>query len=272
VGAAKEVLAASLAYAKQRKAFGTNIAEFGAIQHKLAEMAIRTFAVEAMTWRVVGLIGEAHSSTAKLQAVEEFAVECSIVKVYASEAIGFVADEGVQIHGGYGYHKDYAVERIYRDSRIFRIFEGTNEINRVLITGMLLKRASRGRVSLDPENAAGTVQRAALEALRLARETFGETLEQQQEVMMAISGIIMEAFAMESATLRAENLGSKGVIARDMSSVLAVEGMQRVNAAAREVYSACGATWKRLELPAIDTIAARRRIAQKLLGAGRYTL
>src|SRR6267143_824904 len=159
VGGAKNVLAICLKYAKERKAFGSAIAEFGAIQYKLAEMAIRTFAVESMVWRVVGLIESqlaqsAHDkhagSQTELKAVEEYAAECSMIKVYASEMLDYVVDEGVQIHGGYGYHQDYAVDRAYRDSRINRIFEGTNEINRLLIPGMLFKRAMRGQLGLIP--------------------------------------------------------------------------------------------------------------------------
>src|SRR6266446_4417427 len=157
IGGAKEVLRVSLKYAKERKAFGKSIAEFGMIQHKLAEMAVRLYAAESVSYRVVGLIeGELQgfswdqpdASKTMLKAVEEYAAECSYIKVFASEMLDYVTDEGVQIHGGYGYHQDYAVERAYRDSRINRIFEGTNEINRMLATGMLFKRAARGQLGL----------------------------------------------------------------------------------------------------------------------------
>ncbi|MGA7399873.1 MAG: acyl-CoA dehydrogenase family protein, partial [Candidatus Sulfotelmatobacter sp.] len=239
VGAAKNVLAICLKYAKQRKAFGSAIAEFGAIQHKLAEMAIRIFAAESMTWRVVGQIeNQMHAAspgsadgTQELKAIEEFAAECSMIKVYVSEMLDYVVDEGVQIHGGYGYHQDYVVERAYRDSRINRLFEGTSEINRLVITGMPLKRAARGLLPLldaarallqsgdalavvvagDPElSLVRNAKKIALLTLGLAYEKYAAKLEQQQEIILNMSDIIMEVFAMESTLLRSRKLAAAG--------------------------------------------------------------
>ncbi len=311
VGGAKDVLAISLKYAKERKAFGSAIAEFGAIQHKLAEMAIRTYAAESMAWRVVGLIqaklaelsGEAQSSEAMLKAVEEYAVECSLVKVFGSEVLDYVVDEGVQIHGGYGFHQDYAVERAYRDSRINRIFEGTNEINRLLITGMLLKRAARGQLLLmqaiqalmkkvatgnadageaDEEmrlvrNAKNTV----LLALGLAYQRYGADLEQQQEVMMNIADLVLEAFAMESSLLRSrKKQAGKLTLAGDMCGVFLREAMARLEVTARSVLGACSppemlrshmSVLRKLTVyDPVNSVDLRRGIAKRLLERGRY--
>jgi len=321
VGGAKNVLAICLKYAKERKAFGSSIAEFGAIQHKLAEMSIRTFAVESMVWRVVGLIESqlaqsAHDrdhkkdkhadSQTELKAVEEYAAECSMIKVYASEMLDYVVDEGVQIHGGYGYHQDYAVERAYRDSRINRIFEGTNEINRLLITGMLLKRAARGQLALIPAvqavlhetvnettGSAGAdeesrlvrnAKKIALSMIGIAFQKYGAELEKQQETVMNISDIVMEVFAMESSLLRSRKLAASGAgtNAADMCAVFLREAMDRVEVSARNVIGACSGSNVLRENMAtlrgfanydpLDGVALRRNIAGRLLAAARYTV
>ncbi|HTR37675.1 MAG TPA: acyl-CoA dehydrogenase family protein [Bryobacteraceae bacterium] len=305
-GSAKEILRVSLKYAKDRKAFGKSIAEFGMIQHKLAEMAIRIFATESAAYRVVGLI-ESHleafswsqpdAAQKELKAVEEFAAECSYIKIFGSEMLGYVADEGVQIHGGYGFHQDYMVEKAYRDARINRIFEGTNEINRLLATGMLLKRAQRGQLPLveavkklqseilsgpAPAGLVENAKKTALVALGVAYQKYGAALEEQQEVLASITDIAMNAFVMESVELRAQKLAhlGKGEIAADAAEVFLREAMETVESAARNVLAACSegdalrtnlAVLKRFtKFEPVNAIAARRRIAERLLAADRY--
>src|SRR6266481_2015992 len=313
VGAAKNVLATCLKYARQRKAFGSTISEFGAIQHKLAEMAIRMFVTESMAWRVAGLIeGQMHgaspesgeSSTPELKALEEFAAECSMVKVYAAEMLDYVVDEGVQIHGGYGYHQDYLVERAYRDSRINRLFEGTSEINRLLIPGMLLKRAARGQLALLPAVQAvlngeftkpmehgdrneemRLVQNAkqiALVCIGIANQRYRTELQQQQEVLMSISDIMMEVLAMESTLLRSRKFGDsvRGENAADVCAVFLREAMNRVEISCRNVFGACleGDALRRnmsvlrtlANFDPADAITRRRNIASRLLANERY--
>lgn len=314
LGGAKDVIAICLKYAKERKAFGASISQFGAIQHKLAEMAIRTYAVESMVWRVVGLIesqlqASGHhrpSQKSELKAVEEYAAECSMVKVFASEMLDYVVDEGVQIHGGYGYHQDYAVERAYRDSRINRIFEGTNEINRLLITGMLLKRAARGQFALisavqavlnatpdeianslmnDPElRLVKSAKKIALFTIGIAYQKYREALEKQQEILMSLSDIIIEVLAMESALLRSRKLAgsSKGANAAEMTSVFLRDAMNQVETSARNVLGACAAGKVLQENMAIlrslanydpiDSVQLRRSVAARLLANGCYSL
>jgi hypothetical protein len=236
--------------------------------------------------------------------VEEFAAECSYVKILASEMLDYVTDEAVQIHGGYGYHQDYIVERAYRDSRINRIFEGTNEINRLLATGMLLKRAMRGQLplvaavtKLQSEILAGptlggagsedarlveNAKKTALLTLGIAFQKFGMALEEQQEVLASITDIAMNAFAMESVYLRAQKLAKlgKGEIAADVSSIFLREAMEIVESSGRNALAASSdgdnlrtniAVLKRFtKFEPINAIAARRRIAERLLAAGRY--
>jgi alkylation response protein AidB-like acyl-CoA dehydrogenase len=308
MGAAKNILTISIKYAKQRKAFGVAIASFGAIQHKLAEMAIRIFATESMAWRVVGLIqaqlsgaehGSNDSAKVELKAAEEYAAECSMVKVFAAEMLDYVADEGVQIHGGYGFHQDYAVERYYRDARINRLFEGTSEINRLVISGMPLKRAARGLLPLleaaekeladigkdgggsDPETRlVRNAKRIALFTLGVAYRKHGAELEKHQEEVMSLSDLFMETFAMESTLLRCRNLAANGnSSASDISQVFLRDALTRMQAASQNVLSACSGNdlehhMNRLKWLAdyqpVNAIALRRAIAERLLGSERY--
>jgi hypothetical protein len=289
------------------------------IRHKLAEMAIRTYAAESMSYRVEGLI-EGHLEgfswgTAEkpqpdaprrfMKAIEEFAAECSIIKVYASEVLDYVVDEGVQIHGGYGYHQDYAVERAYRDSRINRIFEGTNEINRLLTTGMMLKRAQQGRLGLvkaakslmdevlsGPSLSSGdepeekrlvrNAKKVALLLLASAFEKFGAEMEKQQEVLAGVADVLMETFAMESFLLRVTKAGAHDGQASDMCAVFLRDAMTRIEGFARPVLAACAegdalrssmAVLRRfVKFEPVDSIALRRRIAERLIAAGHYVV
>jgi alkylation response protein AidB-like acyl-CoA dehydrogenase len=314
VGGSKNVLKICLAYAKQRKAFGVEIAKFGMIQHKLAEIAIRTYAAEAMSYRVEGLISghlegfswaEPDAAKRMMKAVEEFAAECSIIKVYASEVLDYTVDEGVQIHGGYGYHQDYAVERAYRDSRINRIFEGTNEINRLLITGMLLKRAQQGRLGIvkaakglmeeilsgpvpaaedesDEKRLVRNAKKIALLLLAVGFEKFGAEMDKQQEVLAGIADVLMDTFAMESVLLRVEKTGKTDSPAADMCAVFLRDAMTRIEGFARPVLAACAegdalrqnmAVLRRFaKFEPVNSIALRHRIAERLLSAGHYVV
>jgi alkylation response protein AidB-like acyl-CoA dehydrogenase len=241
-----------------------------------------------------------------LQVIEEYAAECSLVKIFSSEMLDYVVDEGVQIHGGYGYHQDFGVERAYRDSRINRIFEGTNEINRLVMAGMLLKRAARGRLALiaavnqaqaetqsepadsdaadEEDRLVRNAKKIALLSIGFARERYGESIEKQQEVLMGIADLMMEAFAMESVRLRARKLDAagKGAQASDVCAVFLRDAMARVEITAREVGGACAqgndlrkkmAAVRRLAFyEPVDSIELRQKVARRLLERGRYTL
>ena len=232
LGAAKYALELSATYANERRQFKSPIAEFGLIKEKLAEMAVRIYAAESMIYRTAGLINEMMHSLdtsgpdggqVSAKGIEEYAIECSLNKVFASEALAYVVDEGVQIHGGYGYIAEYPIERLYRDARILRIFEGTNEINRTLIPTMLLRRATKGGVPLDEAvvgvkeridkgvpsrlDAGDLVQAAKdifLFSLGAALEKCGDHLTKEQELLGRLADIAIGVFAMESAWLRAQ--------------------------------------------------------------------
>jgi alkylation response protein AidB-like acyl-CoA dehydrogenase len=311
-GGCRADLADAIQYAKERKAFGKSISEFGMMQHKFAEMAVRMYASESMTYRVVGAI-EAHlagfswaapdAGNTMLKAVEEFATECSFIKVFASETLDYVVDECVQIHGGYGFSQEYSCEHAYRDSRINRIFEGTNEINRLLATGMILKRALKGALplmeagkKLQAEIMAGpalggevdivaNAKKIGLFSMGMAVQKFGATIEEHQEVVANITDILMNAYALESATLRTEKIARSGrnaENAREMTAVFAREAMETIESAAKTVLAACSEgdalrtnltilkRFTKMEL--VDTIGLRKKIAARIIASGKYVV
>ncbi|HEY7476041.1 MAG TPA: acyl-CoA dehydrogenase family protein [Vicinamibacterales bacterium] len=272
-GGAKAAIKEAAAYAVTRRQFGQPIAAFGAIRHKLAAMTIWTFAVESMLYRTAGLIDDAiggggNEPATVAAALEEYAIECSLLKVAGSEMLDFVIDEEVQIHGGNGFVRDYPAERRYRDARVNRIFEGTNEINRLLVPTMLLKRALKSGlpllqaaravqdelVSVAPASSEGTdaplanerrtvaaMRKIALASLGLAATTYGEGLAQEQEVVMLISDIVMETFQAESATLRAAQAVAAGHsiadLQKDAAAVFTHDAALRVETHARTLFA-----------------------------------
>src|ERR1035437_6619685 len=281
VGGARHALAHTIRYAKERKAFGKAIAEFGLIQRKISTGAARLYAAESMAYRTVGMIDAALEHLTPEQAknpretqrrIEEYAVECSILKVYGSEMTSFVADELVSTMGGYGFVEDYPAARFYRDARINRIFEGTNEINRLIITGWLMKRALSGQFPLLPAikklmdevmqppsfDGAGDVaeilaretevltstRKMALFAAGVASQRFMAALQDQQEVMADLADIISQVYALDSALLRAKKLAEarkpSAAVAAAMTGMLADETIGLAEQAVRRVLAACG--------------------------------
>ena len=273
IGGAAAAIGESARYAASRRQFGKPIAAFGAIKHKLAEMSVRTYAVESLLYRMAGLIdasiAQNDTEGAVLAAMEEFAVEASIAKVAGSEALDFVLDENVQIHGGNGFVKDYPAERHYRDARVNRIFEGTNEINRLLIPGMLIRRAAKGSLPIisaaralqdellsppgrsesrndgplaEQEAAVGAFKKVALMAIGLAMQRYGEDIAEQQEVLVSIADIVIAVACAESAWLRAssamEGAGEAASFHADAASIYINDAASRIEAYARQVLAA----------------------------------
>src|SRR2546422_2964300 len=322
LGGARVALENSIGYAKQRKAFGKVIADFGLVREKLANMAVGVYTGESMVYRTVGMtdvaLAEVDKSSANAlqetrQAIEEYAVECSIIKVWGAEMIDYVVDETVQIYGGYGFVGEYPAERAYRDARINRIFEGTNEINRLIITGFLLKRAMSGQLPLMPaikklmdevlvgptlsEELAGPLadeRKLVAQAKRLglfvagaATQKYMQAIQDQQEVMGAIAGMVIETYAMESAVLRAQKIaernGEKAAsLPIAMTRVYLSRAMEKIEAAAKKVIAAVAegdmlrtqlAILRRLaKHEPFNVIELRQQIAQKVIERGKYTL
>jgi butyryl-CoA dehydrogenase len=317
VGSARNCIEGAIAYAKQRKAFGKVIADFGLIREKLANMAAGIFTGEAMAYRTAGMMDAAiaelpgHDDMAGVRKViDEYAVECSILKVWGSEFISYVVDEAVQIYGGYGFVEEYPAERNYRDVRVNRIFEGTNEINRLVITGFLLKRAMSGQLPLmaaikklmdevlsgtteDGDEGAlaaerklvATAKKIGLFAAGVATQKYMQAIQDQQEIMGAIANMVIETYAMESAVLRAQKLAARNGEAGcahsiAMARVYISGAMERIESAARMVLAACSegdmlrsqlAILRRLcKYEPFNTVALRQTIAQKVIESGKY--
>jgi alkylation response protein AidB-like acyl-CoA dehydrogenase len=313
-GGAREVMAEAAAYALQRRQFGQPIANFGAIRHKLAEMAIREYAVEAMLYRTAGLIDGmvqgSHESEAVLAALEEFAIESSILKVASSEMIDETIDQNVQIHGGNGFVRDYPAERHYRDARVNRIFEGTNEINRLLIPGMLARRAVKGGLPLIPaarrlqddlltpslpeppgdepfdaeRRIVGSLKKAALMVLGTAMQTYGTKLPDEQEVLTVAADILIDVYAADSSLQRAAAAagGDEGRtrIHGAAAQVIVHDAAARVEMATRTALAAMAegdtlrtllAALRRLLKPApVNTVRLRRLVADAVLERKGY--
>lgn len=313
-GGMKLALHDSIRYANERQQFNVPISSFGAMKHKLAEMAIRTWVAESITYRTVGmidaLIGEdGGDKEKKLRSIEEYSVESSINKVACSEALDYVVDEMVQIYGGAGYSADYPAEKAYRDARINRIFEGTNEINRMLIPGQLMKKAMKGELGLlkaakdlqdeilnpqmsfdEDESVLATELKLAQNAKKIALMILGTAaqkymmeLQKEQEILCNAADIIIEAYQMETAVLRAQKLAAGGDASRqiEMAQVFCNDAIQRVEATAKNTIAAFSeGDEMRTLLTAlkrftknnspINTIKARQRIADVLIGANKY--
>ena len=322
VGGCRGAIQLAVQYAKERKAFGHAITEFGLIREKLARMVALVYAGEAMSYRTTGLIdarialsaarhGTVDHDKAVIAAVEEYNVEASILKVFGSEALSQVADDALQIHGGYGFVEEYPIERVYRDNRVNRIFEGTNEINRMLIPGTMLKRAMKGQFpflelarTVGKAVARGELPRAGsgplarekriaelnkylmVHAMQAAIETFGPSLSERQEVLGALADVAIEAYTVDSVVARAlQSAQGERVdpVVLACVKLCALESHERAYAQAKRAIratvvdsTACRdhlATLRKLfdEDPA-DLTSLRETIVAKTLEAGKYPL
>ncbi|NID11354.1 acyl-CoA dehydrogenase family protein [Fibrivirga algicola] len=297
VGGAKQAINDAVRYSNERKQFGINISRFGAIKHKLGEMAIKVYASESASYRAGQNIDDAiedlkaggmDDATAKLKALEQFAIECAIMKVHGSEVLDYVVDEGVQVYGGMGYSADAPMERAYRDARINRIFEGTNEINRMLVVDMLLKRAMKGELDLmtpamaiakeimsipdfsaDEDESMFAAEKKVLKNLKksvlmiagAAVQKFMGKLSHEQEILMNLADMAIEVYVAESVLLRVEkSIGVKGeaalVLQKDIAITYLHEAVEKISAAGRS---------------AITSFAEGDELRVMLMGLKRFT-
>jgi alkylation response protein AidB-like acyl-CoA dehydrogenase len=321
LGASKIAIEYASKYANERSQFGRRISSFPLVGRKLADMNIRTFALESMVYRTAGLFdeglaevdpGSGNVGYASAKAIAEYALECSINKVFGSETLDFTSDEGVQIHGGYGFIQEYPIERIYRDSRINRIFEGTNEINRLLIPGTLFKRALKGELPLMQKAMAlqtellslvpgqtfdGTLEeethlvsmakKIALMVGAQAAQKYQTKLEEEQEVLSHLADMMILVYAMESALLRTKKMiarsgeeKSKGAV--DMTVAFVHDAFAGIEAAAKESLAALetgdmlraqlSVLKKLTRRTSVNAVELKRRIASRVIQAERYVI
>ena len=309
IGSAKQSLNRAMQYAVERRQFGKSISDFGMIKQKIGEMAIRCFVGDAMVFRTLGDVDDALEAVDKsdaaqtLRTIENFAVECSINKVWSSETLAFVVDEALQIYGGYGYSKEYPAERAYRDARITRLYEGTNEINRLIIPTRLLKNqvtahlfagenaqnllennrtVSENRTFSAERDLLSRAKKLLVFLLNRAKSTYADKLSNEQEILGHIADMTIEIYAVESAILRAEKLSTKNneaknAIAADMTRSYASDAADRIEHSAKQVAAALSESedvFERVQkltgFKTYNTVAARRRIADSVIEAGRY--
>jgi alkylation response protein AidB-like acyl-CoA dehydrogenase len=317
-GGATMAIGESAKYAASRRQFNAPIASFGAIKHKLGEMVVRTYAIESLLYRTAGLVDARIDATPHdptdggpaLAAFEEYAVEASIAKVAGSETLDYVLDENIQIHGGNGFVHDYPAERHYRDARVNRIFEGTNEINRLLIPGILIRRAVKGDLALIPAakalqeelmgpppmpvaddsvlgdeiRAVDAFKKTALMVFGTAMQTYGAKLSDEQEVLMHLADIAIDVFSAESAVLRAraasDDRAKAAALQVDAARVFVNDAALRIEASARQALAAMSdgdslrtllaALRRVLKVTPINTVALRRRLADETVARGGY--
>jgi alkylation response protein AidB-like acyl-CoA dehydrogenase len=317
-GAAETGISEAARYAGQRKQFGQPIASFGAIKHKLGEMIVRAYALQSLAYRTAGLIDARIEATphdpadqsVALATLEEYAIEASIAKVFGSEMLNYVLDENIQVHGGNGYVRDYPAERHYRDSRVNRIFEGTNEINRLLIPGMLARRAVKGDIGViaaakalqeellgppaarpaddsvlaDERFSVDSFKKAALMVFGVALQTYGQKLSDQQEVLMHIADMLMDVYAADSAVLRAaaasrEN-AARAPLHVNAARVFVSDAAMRIEGSGRQALAAMvegdtlrtmlAALRRLFKATPVNTAALRRTLADEAVSRGGY--
>jgi alkylation response protein AidB-like acyl-CoA dehydrogenase len=321
VGASKRAYEITVQYANQRQQFKTPISQFNLTKEKLATMASKLYAAESSVYRTVGLFEDRMSRLTEeevkdgkevAKSIAEYAIECSLNKVFATETLDYIADEGVQIHGGYGFMAEYEIERVYRDSRINRIFEGTNEINRLLVPGTFIRKALKGELPLFqkaqalqeelmmlmPEEPGDeplaqekylvrNAKKIGLLAAGLAAQKFGKELEKEQEILVNIADIISNAYAMESAVLRTEKALEKSGLEKNKQKLLYTqifcqEAFNEIEQHAKETLVATeqGDTLRMLvsalrkftRHTPINVIAKKREASEKLISAEKYVV